>query len=74
MVNALSEHLTLRIQRGGKGYIQEYKLGEPLYPLKEVGDSSETGTSIRFLPSPEIFTDLEFHYDILAKRLRELSF
>ena len=74
VVNALSEHLTMRIQRGGKGYIQEYKLGEPLYPLKEIGDSSETGTSIRFLPSPEIFTDLEFHYDILAKRLRELSF
>ncbi len=74
VVNALSEHLLLRIRRGGKCYVQEYRLGKPLYPLKEVGDSQETGTEIRFKPSPEIFSDPVFHYDILAKRLRELSF
>ena len=74
VVNALSEHLTMRIRRGGKHYIQEYRLGEPLYPLKEVGPSDETGTEIRFTPSSEIFTNRQFHYDILAKRLRELSF
>lgn len=74
VVNALSEHLTMRIRRGGKHYMQEYRFGEPLYPLKELGSSGETGTEIRFSPSPQIFTDLVFHYDILAKRLRELSF
>jgi len=74
VVNALSEHLTMRIRRDGKHYIQEFRLGEPLYPLKEVGSCGENGTEIRFSPSPEIFTDLVFHYDILAKRLRELSF
>jgi DNA gyrase subunit B len=74
VVNALSGHLTMRIRRGGKHYVQEYRLGEPLYPLKEIGACTENGTEIRFSPSPEIFTDLEFHYDILAKRLRELSF
>jgi DNA gyrase subunit B len=74
VVNALSEHLTLRISRGGKVYEQEYRLGEPMYPLKEIGDSEATGTEIRFKPSAEIFSDTQFHYDILAKRLRELSF
>lgn len=74
VVNALSQHLTMRIRKGGREYIQEYRLGEPLYPLKETGGCDVTGTDIRFLPSPEIFTDLQFHYDILAKRLRELSF
>ena len=74
VVNALSEHLTLRIRRGYKLYMQEYALGEPQYPLKEIGDSETTGTEIIFKPSPTIFTDTVFHYDILAKRLRELSF
>lgn len=74
VVNALSEHLILRIRRGGKLYMQEYRLGEPLYPLKDVGQSEGTGTDIRFRPSPKIFSNLDFHYDILAKRLRELSF
>jgi DNA gyrase subunit B len=74
VVNALSERLTLTISRGGKIYEQEYALGEPLYPLKEIGRSDSTGTTIRFLPSPAIFSDVQFHYDILAKRLRELSF
>ncbi|MCB2262045.1 MAG: DNA topoisomerase (ATP-hydrolyzing) subunit B [Candidatus Thiosymbion ectosymbiont of Robbea hypermnestra] len=74
VVNALSEHLTMRIRRGGNLYIQEYRLGEPLYPLKEVDRCDDTGTEIRFLPSNKIFSDLEFHYDVLANRLRELSF
>jgi DNA gyrase subunit B len=74
VVNALSERLTLDIRRNGQLYEQEYRLGEPLYPLKPVGTSQATGTTIRFKPSPDIFSDVQFHYDILAKRLRELSF
>jgi DNA gyrase subunit B len=74
VVNALSESLTLTIGRNGKKYQQEYVLGEPQYPLKEIGESVASGTEIRFKPSNEIFTQTEYHYDILAKRLRELSF
>ncbi len=74
VVNALSEHLWLNIWRDGHHYLQEYALGEPLFPLKQVEASSKRGTLLRFKPAVEIFTDVEFHYDILAKRLRELSF
>ena len=74
VVNALSETLSLRIKREGKVYRQEYRLGEPQGSLEEIKATEQTGTELRFLPSPEIFSDIEFHYDILAKRLRELSF
>ncbi len=74
VVNALSAHLWLDIWRDGSHYQQEYRHGEPLYPLRELGASELRGTRVRFLPSPETFSDVEFHYDILAKRLRELAF
>jgi DNA gyrase subunit B len=74
VVNALSEHLWMDIWRDGQHHQQEYALGEPLYLLKNVGVSARRGTQIRFKPATTIFTDTEFHYDILAKRLRELSF
>jgi DNA gyrase subunit B len=74
VVNALSASLWLDIWRDGGHFQQQYALGEPVYALKKIADSGKRGTSLRFLPSAEIFTDVEFHYDILAKRLRELSF
>jgi DNA gyrase subunit B len=74
VVNALSSHMWLDIWRDGAHHQQEYAFGEPLFPLKNVGPSAKRGTDLRFLPNAEIFTDVEFHYDILAKRLRELSF
>jgi len=74
VVNALSERLWLEVWRDGYHWRQEYALGEPVYPLERLEASTKRGTLLRFKPAVDIFTDVEFHYDILAKRLRELSF
>ena len=75
VVNALSTHLRATVYREGKVWEQEYERGVALYPVKEVGTSDKRGTKVTFLPDTEIFQQtIEFNYDILANRIRELAF
>jgi DNA gyrase subunit B len=74
VVNALSEWLKLTIYREGKEHFMEFRHGDPVAPLKVVGPSSKKGTLVHFLAAKETFGLVEFHFDLLAKRLRELSF
>ena len=74
VVNALSETLRLNICRDGFEWFQEYHEGDPVEPLKQLRPSSERGTKVTFFPSPTIFKNIEFQYEILANRLRELAF
>ncbi|MEI6411022.1 MAG: DNA topoisomerase (ATP-hydrolyzing) subunit B [Bacteroidota bacterium] len=73
-VNALSIHLRAEVHREGKMFEQEYSQGKPLYSVREIGDTEDRGTIIHFLPDPEIFETAEYKFDILAHRLRELSY
>ncbi|MBF2754451.1 MAG: DNA topoisomerase (ATP-hydrolyzing) subunit B [Gammaproteobacteria bacterium AqS3] len=74
VVNALSAHLVLRVFRNGTEYVQEYRDGIPEAPLAPAGESDRIGTSVRFWPSSEVFSDVEYDYSVLCSRLRELSF
>ncbi len=74
VTNALSQELEVEIKRDGKIYYQKYQKGKPAGELKTIGDTTETGTKITFLPDNEIFEEIEFHYETLTARLRELAF
>ena len=73
-VNALSIHTQVEVFRKGVHYMQEYKIGKPLYPVKEVGTTDKRGTKVTFLPDDSIFTTTVYNFDTLASRLRELAF
>lgn len=74
VVNALSEELTLNIQRGGKRYRQTFSKGDPTSGLQELGETDGKGTEIRFKPDPNVFSNTTFHFDQLSSRLREQAF
>src|SRR5688572_33324860 len=73
VVNALSEYLEVHIKRDGRQYYQRYERGVKASELKDLGKAEGTGTTVAFKPDPQIFTELEFNYDVLSNRLRELA-
>jgi DNA gyrase subunit B len=73
-VNALSTHLRAEVRRDGKVFMQEYSIGKPLNEVEEIGTSTENGTTVTFTPDASIFDETIYKYDVLAARLRELSF
>jgi DNA gyrase subunit B len=73
-VNALSSHMKVEVHREGDVHVQEYSEGKPLYPVKKIGTTDKTGTIVTFIPDSSIFQISSFNYDLLAGRLRELSF
>ena len=74
VVNALSKELRLTVRRNGIVFEQIYTHGVPNAPLKAIGETDRKGTEVRFFASEKTFNNIEFHYDILAKRMRELAF
>jgi len=74
VVNALSERVEARVKRDGKVHFQEYRRGKPVAPLATEGKATESGTLIKFYPDPEVFETLEFKWEVVAHRLRELAF
>jgi len=74
VVNALSERLDMEIKRGGGVYTQSFSLGKPVTKLKKIGTTKKTGTKITFIPDHEIFQSIDFNFDILSQRLREISY
>jgi DNA gyrase subunit B len=73
-VNALSDHLRVEVRRNGKKYEQEYERGKPVYDVREIGTSNDTGTSVTFKADASIFETLEFRFEVLASRMKELAF
>ena len=74
VVNALSESLELEVRRNGRVYVQQYRRGEPLARLRETGRTEHRGTTVTFKPDPDVFETIEFSFDLLSQRLRELAF
>ncbi|MEM4554636.1 MAG: DNA topoisomerase (ATP-hydrolyzing) subunit B [Candidatus Anstonellaceae archaeon] len=74
VVNALSEWLEVEVKRDGKIYRQRYERGKPVTPVYQVGETKGCGTKVRFKPDPIIFKNVEFNFDLLANRMRELAF
>lgn len=74
VVNALSKELKLEIKRDGFIWVQTYNYGKPKTPLKKIGETKKTGTKIRIYPDDKIFSNIEFHFELIAKRLREVAF
>lgn len=74
VVNALSEWLEVTVHMDGKKYNQRYERGKVMYPLKETGETTKTGTEVVFLPDKEIFEETVFDFEILRERLREIAF